>query len=79
MWHRDAPLWLGVQMSYEDLNAVPAPSTMRATMLQQFDTLAPQLQHVLKTVSPLHTFSQAMLGDVGLPSQACAPAYSPSR
>ena len=35
-------------LSSADLNAMPLPSKMAATMLQQFDTLAPQLQRVLE-------------------------------
>jgi len=55
-------------ISDEDLRAVPNPPKMVGTVLQQFDTLEPQLQRVLKTVSPLMAFSEGMLVDVGLPS-----------
>ena len=41
------------------LRASPAPPKMTATVLQQFDMLEPQLQRVLKLVSPLNAFSGA--------------------
>ena len=54
-------------LSLETLRAVPAPKKMVATVLQQFDMLEPQLQRVLKAVSPLGAFSAGMLVDIGLP------------
>jgi len=54
-------------VSIEELRAVPAPAKMKATVLQQFDTLEAELQRVLKLVSPLQAFSEGMLVDVGLP------------
>ena len=55
-----------------DLKAVPPPPKMRAALLQQFDSLPPTLQHLLKTVSPLAAFSQGMLKALPLPSAVLA-------
>ena len=53
--------------SRADLATVPTPSKMKATIMQQFDTLDPNLQMALKVASPLLYFSTGMLADVGLP------------
>ena len=47
------------RVSLDTLRGTPAPTKMKATVLQQFDMLEPQLQRVLKLVSPLNAFSGA--------------------
>ena len=51
-----------------ELAAVEVPSKMKATIMQQYDSLDPALQIALKIASPLAAFSVGMLVDVGLPS-----------
>ena len=56
-----------MDVTIEQLREVPAPAKMKAAVLQQFDSLEPVLQRVLKLVSPLECFSEGMLSTLQLP------------
>eukprot|EP00966_Prymnesium_polylepis_P257524 5949189-Prymnesium_polylepis.2 len=49
-----------------DLSTVTAPAKMKATLLQQYDSLPMGLQVLLKKVSPLQFLSEAMVMVLGL-------------
>ena len=48
----------------DELRSVEVPPRMKATLLQQFDSLDAAMQRVLKTVAPLDAFSEEMLVDI---------------